>query len=710
MAYTRKIKTTNTSSTADDIRKIKVFINNEVKEIKQTFYSDAQRNLTEIFNKDAHYNVTFINSETENIIESYKLKEGSKINNVPIPNEITGMDFVYWLIVDNSYTSEELYDVEINNDVVIVAVYQPKTYTVYYYDYSEYLTEKTATHNSSPITSIEELGIPTPVGTNEVGYSKEFEGWSLSNNNTPADLTNYEITNDITLYACFSKTPINYTIIFDYDTPYDGRIEITRVSNVKIDDNIYNMKPTRPVRYLLGKTSSWHYSNDFSYYRGTNTTSLNIGRTLTVSRILTYADDTTITLSLNYFEREYPQPVLSSFSNITPDYLGNPLVYFENKFIAGGRDRVYYNWTPKTGDWTPVTIPNINGASIWGFAHTNSTVVGFTNSLPSESYRQLVYSEDGITWYRVQQVIGTNERISCIASYKNKFILSTLDGKIYTSDNGSSWSLRSTVVGGFTFGSANSEEQIRAITVTKNDIVIVATNLNTSYCAEISTGTWTWRKIANILSDVPSPLNTTVLMSITEEGDETLGRVLWLKNYGRVFELRPTETPAGVEWVEVSNIFNSQAYQTGCVYSNNRYFAIGYDGNYAHTPDITRNWKREPLNSKYSLTSIAANDSYIVMLADDANDSNVKRVFTVDWRAAYSLPIHTLTFDTQGGSSIEPIVNVKKIPQSLPVPTKAGYTFLGWQFFDENYDYWDATAGDDIFADTTLYAKWEPNT
>lgn len=714
MAYTRKIKTTGISSTAVEVNKIKVVINNEIKEVKKTIYSDAQRNLTEIFNKDAYYDVTFKNNETGNTIKSYKLKEGSKINEVPTPSKITGMDFSHWLLNGNSYTSEELYNIEINNDVVILAVYKLKEYTVYYYDYSTYLTEKKATHNSSPITDIEELGIPTPVGAYEVGYSKQFIGWSRSYNNTPEDLTNFKITSNITLFACFSKTPINYTIIFNYDTPY-GLKEIKRVSNVKIGDNIYNLKPTRPTRYLLGRTSSWHYSNDFSYYKGTTKEPLNDYKTLTSYIIATYAVDKTIKLSLNYFEQPYPQPVLSSHnSNITPDYHGNPLVYFKYKFIAGGQGKVYYNDSPKTKPWTPTELPN-NEVAICGFAHTNDTLVGFTNASPSmyRTHPHLIYSLDGITWYESSgDFIGKDYGASCIASYNDGFILSTLDGKIYTTTYAIYWTYRSTVEGGFTFGSLESAEQIRAITVTKNNIVIVTTNQNTSYCAEIESGTWTWRKIDNIPSDFSS--RSTFLMSIPAEGDAILGRVLWLKNYGRVFELKHKDTFPYVKWEEVSNISDSAPFQTplqkGFIYSNNRYFAVGDSGSYAHTPNITKNWEYEPLASVYNFTSIAASDYYVVMLANDTYIPNVKQVFTVDWGEAYALPIHTLTFNTQGGNSIEPIINVNKIPPSLPVPTKTGYTFLCWQFYNEGYGYWDAKVGDDIFADTTLYAKWKPNT
>lgn len=715
MAYVRKIRTSQSEGPAVDVRKIKILNDGAVVDIKKSLYCDSNLNLIEIYNINPYYTIYFKyikdNEHTPTTISTLILEEGKTIPTVPTAPNMVGWVFSHWVLDEESYTETQVKAIQVNSDLTFIAYYIHQTFTVRYYNNQESLVQGAVTYNNRPITDITTLGVtltPSP----EIGYTKEFIGWSLSNNNIPFDFTNYQAKSDLALYACFSKTPINYTIIFNYDTPYDGRIEITRVSNVKIGDNIYNSKPPRPVRYLLGDTSSWHYSNDFSYYRGITKTPLTNFKTLTTSIISTYAVGTEITLSLNYFEQAYSQPVLSSFSSITPDYYhGNPLVYFKNKFIAGGDGRVYYNDSPKTKAWTSVELPN-NEVAIMGFAYTSNILVGFTNVTPylSPEYPQLVYSLDGINWHSPYEIIGTNHGVSCIASYNNGFILSTLDGRIYTSTNGTDWMFKSIVGAGFTFGVSEgptvADEHIRAITVTKNNIVIVATNQNTSYCAEIST--WTWRKIANIPSDVPSL--STFLMSITAEGDVTLGRVLWLKNYGRVFELRPTETIPYVNWVEVSNISNSTALQKGFIYRNNRYFAVGEYGSYAHTADILENWNRDLQGSNYNFSSIAANSNYVVALADDANNSNVKRVFTVDWRASYSLPIHTLTFDTQGGNSIEPIINVNKIPQSPPIPTKAGHTFLGWQFYDENYGYWGATAGEEIYEDKTLYAKWKLNT
>ncbi len=65
----------------------------------------------------------------------------------------------------------------------------------------------------------------------------------------------------------------------------------------------------------------------------------------------------------------------------------------------------------------------------------------------------------------------------------------------------------------------------------------------------------------------------------------------------------------------------------------------------------------------------------------------------------------TLTFDTNGGSEIDPAVIIKGEKVAKPEdPTNSGYVFGGWfkeNTFDTEYDFSDA-----VEADITIYAKW----
>jgi uncharacterized repeat protein (TIGR02543 family) len=75
--------------------------------------------------------------------------------------------------------------------------------------------------------------------------------------------------------------------------------------------------------------------------------------------------------------------------------------------------------------------------------------------------------------------------------------------------------------------------------------------------------------------------------------------------------------------------------------------------------------------------------------------------------------IHTVTFDVNGGNTLDPgqgarTVNHNVAIGTLPVPTRAGYTFNGWYTLASGgTQYADGTA---VTADITLYAHWSTGT
>ena len=69
---------------------------------------------------------------------------------------------------------------------------------------------------------------------------------------------------------------------------------------------------------------------------------------------------------------------------------------------------------------------------------------------------------------------------------------------------------------------------------------------------------------------------------------------------------------------------------------------------------------------------------------------------------------YTITFEANGGNKINKIENATTLPNPLPGTERAHYTFAGW-FTDEDCTQ-AATAGAEINADITLYAKWTPIT
>jgi uncharacterized repeat protein (TIGR02543 family) len=76
--------------------------------------------------------------------------------------------------------------------------------------------------------------------------------------------------------------------------------------------------------------------------------------------------------------------------------------------------------------------------------------------------------------------------------------------------------------------------------------------------------------------------------------------------------------------------------------------------------------------------------------------------------AKWILNTYTITYNSNGGSSVPQTSNATQLPNPLPIPTKSGYTFLGW-YYDSSFTN-AAVAGDSLSSDVTLYAKWQLNT
>lgn len=116
----------------------------------------------------------------------------------------------------------------------------------------------------------------------------------------------------------------------------------------------------------------------------------------------------------------------------------------------------------------------------------------------------------------------------------------------------------------------------------------------------------------------------------------------------------------------------------------------------------------ETLSGKFeALAAVTAKDygeHYPTNDADTKQNIKIEKGLTIDVK--YALDEHTLTFETNGGSAINPITVRHGNAVARPAdPTKDKYTFIGWYAdpeFTEEYDF--ATV---LEADKTIYAKFE---
>ena len=116
----------------------------------------------------------------------------------------------------------------------------------------------------------------------------------------------------------------------------------------------------------------------------------------------------------------------------------------------------------------------------------------------------------------------------------------------------------------------------------------------------------------------------------------------------------------------------------------------------------------ETLSGKFeALAAVTAKDygsHYPTNDAGTKQNIKIEKNLTIDVK--YDLDNHTLTFDTMGGSAIDPVTVRHGNAVARPAdPTKDKYTFIGWYVdpeFTEEYDF--ATV---LEADKTIYAKFE---
>ena len=150
----------------------------------------------------------------------------------------------------------------------------------------------------------------------------------------------------------------------------------------------------------------------------------------------------------------------------------------------------------------------------------------------------------------------------------------------------------------------------------------------------------------------------------------------------------------------------------------NRKFDVTFDLNNGTKEEIVKVKYHQTINKKnikdqedlgelfiawYEVVGIKEKED---VLADKPFDFNTKINKAIKLKALYEGKVETITitFDSKGGSAVDPITINKGTELILPKdPTYAGYTFKGWYDINETPIHNNAL----LEEDTTLYAKWE---
>lgn len=150
----------------------------------------------------------------------------------------------------------------------------------------------------------------------------------------------------------------------------------------------------------------------------------------------------------------------------------------------------------------------------------------------------------------------------------------------------------------------------------------------------------------------------------------------------------------------------------------NRKFDVTFDLNNGTKEEIIKVKYHQTINEKDIKDQKDLGESFIAwyevvgikgkedVLADKPFDFNTKINKAIKLKALYEGKVETITitFDSKGGSAVDPITINKGTKLILPKdPTYAGYTFKGWYDTNETPIHNNAL----LEEDTTLYAKWE---
>jgi uncharacterized repeat protein (TIGR02543 family) len=174
----------------------------------------------------------------------------------------------------------------------------------------------------------------------------------------------------------------------------------------------------------------------------------------------------------------------------------------------------------------------------------------------------------------------------------------------------------------------------------------------------------------------------------------------------------------GTKWL-LNETFNKMpnnnnfysGWGSGCSFSinfisnSNNYTSLGFqDDDY---PD----WGIE-YNSTFVWSGTWVNQNYrTIEFNGEVTDGSpsMTNSILITWLQANATQIiepsgYTITFNSNGGTTLSDIEEATELPTPLPTPTKSGYTFVAW-YYESNFQT-RAKAGDTIEANTTLYAKW----
>ena len=193
-------------------------------------------------------------------------------------------------------------------------------------------------------------------------------------------------------------------------------------------------------------------------------------------------------------------------------------------------------------------------------------------------------------------------------------------------------------------------------------------------------------------------------------------------NYNTTITAPTAPTRTGytfVGWYKEAACTNSWNFSTSTVTANTTLYAKWTINTYTVTFNSQGGTTIASVNAQYGTTITApaspTKTGYtFVGWYKDAGGINVW-TFASDWvsgnltlYAKWTINSYTVSFNSQGGSTISSISANYNTTISSPTPSKTGYTFAGWYKEANCINAWNFSS-DKVTSNITLYAKWTTN-
>ncbi|MCG8481804.1 MAG: InlB B-repeat-containing protein, partial [Clostridia bacterium] len=531
-----------------------------------------------------------------------------------------------------------------------------------------------------------------------------FDGWTTAQDGsgtvykTGTANESFTITGDTTLYAQW--TPITYTVAYEDNVSGETITVPTDSTDYNADDTV-SIAVTEPTRSKF-IFDGWTTAQDGS---GT------VYKTGTANESFTITGDTTL------YAQWKPIFETDGSGKIT-GYNGTAKDVIIPSTIGAETISEIYELAFKSKGLTSVTIPEgITAIGYKAFEGNSLASVDIPNSVISIASR--AFFENDLTSVAIGNQVQT---IGGYAFYRNSLTnvdipdsVTTIEQAAFEGNNLTSITLGNSVdkIEAWAFQYNNLTDVTIPASVTTVSQDVFQANLMETITFEGNSNEINWisRMSNTILGTISTQSNLKGFVGDIDNGGPWYEGT-WYEDSARKIEATDHSFSRPGPQTYYSSNYTAPTYKVTFdvetngadgVTTTNQTASVSED-----TTDILSHVPADPTKTGYTFSGWFTAPSGGTKITDFGNVTAI--VSNTIYYAQFAEPINTVTFDSNGGTSISQIKVTSGSVITMPAdPTKSGYTFDGWykSEIDDNGigNAWDFTH-DTVDSDITLYAKW----